>query len=122
MGKISELYTLLEDLKRSGEAVVSAAEEIGKMLCEVDESAGSKTLENGSTGDEAAKPNEAATSPKRTVTLEELRGALAKLNKKGFKEQVKKLLQDYGAERLSALDPEKYAEVIAEAEGIEDAG
>ena len=121
MGKVSELYALLEDLKRNGEAVVSAADELGKMLCAEDEAPGSETAGPASTEDETTGPNEPAAQPGRTITLQELRGVLAKLNKRGFKADVKKLLQDYGAERLSSLDPSKYAAVMAEAEGIGNA-
>ena len=121
MGKVSELYALLEDLKRNGEAVVSAAEELGKMLCAENEAPGSETAGPASTEGETTGPNEPAAQPERTITLQELRGVLAKLNKRGFKADVKKLLQDYGAERLSSLDSSKYAAVMAEAEVIGDA-
>lgn len=46
---------------------------------------------------------------KPAVTLEEVRMALAEKSRDGFTAQVKALLTDYGANRLSDVDPSDYA-------------
>lgn len=50
-----------------------------------------------------------------TVTLEDVRAELARLNKAGKKETTKALLTKYGADKLSEIDPGQYAALYAEA-------
>lgn len=50
------------------------------------------------------------------VTLEELRGVLAEKSATGHTAEVRKLLQDYGADKLSAVKPEDYAALKSKAE------
>jgi hypothetical protein len=57
--------------------------------------------------------------PKPAVTLEQVRGVLADKSRGGHREAVQALLQQYGAERLSAVNPKHYADLLADAEGIE---
>ena len=56
--------------------------------------------------------------PEITVTLEEVRAVLAEKTRDGRREEVKALLQKYGAEKLSAVDPSNYAALKAEAEAM----
>ena len=56
--------------------------------------------------------------PEVTVTLEEVRAVLAEKSRDGRREEVKALLQKYGAEKLSAVDPSNYAALKAEAEAM----
>ncbi len=45
-------------------------------------------------------------------TLEEVRAAMAEKNREGHREEVKAILVKYGANKLTALDPEHYVEVL----------
>ncbi len=51
-----------------------------------------------------------------TVTLEEVRAVLAEKSSVGHTDEVRKLLQDFGAVKLSAVDPKDYADLKAKAE------
>lgn len=53
-----------------------------------------------------------------TVSIEELRAAIAKVSKKHGAAAAKKILQDHGAESLSALDPKFYAVALEEAKAV----
>lgn len=57
-------------------------------------------------------------SPTPIFTKEEVRKVLASKASDGFKNEVKTLLQAYGAESLSTLDEKHYGAVIEEAGGI----
>lgn len=50
------------------------------------------------------------------VTLEEVRAVLADKSAAGQTAKVRQLLQDFGAEKLSAVKPEEYAALKARAE------
>ena len=54
----------------------------------------------------------------KEYTLEDVRAVLAEKSRNGHTEAVKELIAKYGADRLSAIDPSKYAALMAEAEGI----
>lgn len=56
--------------------------------------------------------------PVKTFTLEEVRRVLAELSRDGFTEQVRQLLQKYGAKKLSEVDSTKYENLIREAGDI----
>lgn len=50
------------------------------------------------------------------IPLEKVRGVLADKSRSGHTAEVRALLQKYGADRLSDLDPKNYAAVLKEAE------
>lgn len=52
------------------------------------------------------------------VTLEELRMVLARKAGEGFKEEIRKLILDAGAHRLSEVPKEKYGELKEKAEAM----
>ena len=54
--------------------------------------------------------------PKKEVTLIDVRTALAKLSKEGYTNDVKALLNKYGADKLSAVNPNDYESILKDAE------
>ena len=52
------------------------------------------------------------TPVKPNITFEQVRAMLADKNSSGKKDEVRALLQQFGAERLSALDPDKYPDLL----------
>lgn len=65
-----------------------------------------ETVEKEPSKDEAPKPKQ--------PTLEEVREAMAEKNREGHREEVKAIIVNYGANKLTALDPKCYAEVLKE--------
>ena len=53
-----------------------------------------------------------------SVTLEEVRAALAEKSRLGFTEKVRALLVKHGAYKLSEIDPGKYEALLQDAEVI----
>ena len=84
-----------------------------------------QTMANAIAGDDAAPEPQtptAAASTAKAVTLEQVRAVLAEKSHDGFTEQVRGLLQKYGAQKLSAIDPGRYADLMRDAEELTDAG
>ncbi len=57
-----------------------------------------------------------ADPPPKAITLEEVRAVLAERSHDGYTDQVRGLLQKYGAEKLSGVDPKHYAALMKDAE------
>lgn len=55
------------------------------------------------------------------VTLEQVRGVLAGLSGRGLTEQVRNLILNTGANKLSEVDPAKYPALLSEARRLSDA-
>lgn len=55
------------------------------------------------------------------VSLEQVRTVLARLSQAGHTAQVRELIQDAGANKLSEVDPSKYGRLLGQVEAIADA-
>lgn len=68
----------------------------------------------------ADSPQEAdKTKPEKkapAITLEKVRGVLAEKSRDGFTTEVREIIQSFGAERLSEIDPANYEAVLKKAE------
>ena len=86
-----------------------------------------QALANAIAGDDVADkaPDadvETAAKPPVTVTLEQVRAVLAEKSHDGLTEQVRGLLQKYGAQKLSAIASDRYADLLRDAKELNDAG
>ena len=54
----------------------------------------------------------------KQVSLEEVRAVLAEKSHAGLTAEVRGLLEKYGAEKLSLVDPANYAALLKDAEGL----
>ena len=55
------------------------------------------------------------------LSFEDVRGVLSDIARSGNREGVKSLLEKYGASKLSAIDPNDYAALLKDAEGLKNA-
>ena len=62
----------------------------------------------------AEEKPEAKTAPE--IPLEKVRGVLADKSRSGHTAEVRAIIEKYGADRLSDIDPKDYAAVLKEAE------
>ena len=106
MSKIQLLLDVVEDLRSLAESVQAVANAMLQSDAEVETPAPAS----------APKPE-----PRKVVTLEQVRAVLAEKSHDGFTADVRALLQKYGSEKLSAVDPEKYADLLADAEVLGNA-
>ena len=91
MSKIQLLLDVVEDLRSLAESVQAVANAMLQSEAEVETPAPAP----------APKPE-----PRKVVTLEQVRAVLAEKSHDGFTADVRALLQKYGAEKLSSVDPE----------------
>ena len=69
----------------------------------------------------AAEPAEETPVTEPVLTLEEVRAVLAEKSRKGHTAEIRSLLQKYGADKLSKIDPANYKALLADAEVLDDA-
>ena len=101
MSKMSEMSATIEELRKSAAAISDAANWLAEQF----------------SGDEPAP--EAPAEP--VLTLEAVRAVLADKSRAGYTAQIRSLLQKYGADKLSGVDPAKYKALLADVEGLTDA-
>lgn len=60
-------------------------------------------------------------TPDLALSLEDVRAVLSDLSSQGLTKQVRQLILDAGADRLSEVDPANYEWLLARAKGLADA-
>ena len=66
------------------------------------------------------EPKSQPVKRKQTVPLEKIRGILAEKSRNGYTAEVRAIIQSFGAERLSEIDPTDYEAVLKKAEVLGD--
>ena len=103
MSRLSELATVIEDLRKAAEAISSAADTLTEMF--------------GGTDSESPSPSSAVPA-KPAISLEQVRAVLAEKSHDGFTAEVRALLQKHGADKLSLIDPSEYESLMKDAEAL----
>ena len=102
MSKMGELAATIEELRSAAAAINDAANWLAEAFG-------------------AKEPAEETPAAEPALTLEEVRAVLADKSRAGHTAEIRSLLQKYGADRLSKVDPARYGELLADAEGLTDA-
>ncbi len=102
MSKMSEMSLCIEELRTASAAIISVADWLAEQFGE-------------------SEAEEAPILPKPELTLEQVRAALAANSRAGHAAEIRALLQKYGAEKLSQIDPENYEALMRDAEVLDDA-
>lgn len=108
MSRIKLLLDVIEDIRSLADSLQAVATALSQSDSE-DAAAPAPAPETSSTPAPAAPPPKA-------ITLEEVRAVLAEKSHDGYTDQVRGLLQKYGAEKLSGVDPKHYAALLKDAE------
>lgn len=106
MSKMSELAAELSELKRCGEILIGISETLTKMFS------------SDYKEEKQESANEQKANQKKVLTITDVRKVLAEKSRKGQTAKVKELLIKYGADKLSEIDPSKYADLLSDAEVI----
>ncbi|MFR1708861.1 hypothetical protein [uncultured Clostridium sp.] len=104
MSKMSKLAAELTELKNCGEILIGISETLTQMFS------------SDATQDKQEQIKESKDKQEKALTLTDVRKVLAEKSRNGHTAQVKELLIKYGADKLSEIDPSKYAELLAEVE------
>ena len=102
MSKMSEMSATIEELRKCAAAISDAASWLAKQFC----------------GNE---PEPETVLAESVLTLEAVRAVLADKSRAGFTAQIRSLLQKYGADKLSGVDPANYKALLADAEELNNA-
>ncbi len=95
-----ELASLATELKKCGAALVKIAASL-----------------------EVSAPEVSKNEPEApALTLEEVRKVAADKSRQGFTDEVRGLIQKYGADKLSSMEPEKYEAFLKDLEVMGHAG
>lgn len=106
MSRIKLLLDVIEDIRSLADSLQAVATALGQ-----------SDPEDAAAAAPAAPPPPApADPPSKTITLEEVRAVLAERSHDGYTAEVRGLLQKYGAEKLSGVDPKHYAALLKDAE------
>jgi len=105
MSKMSELSMVVSELKRCGDALIGLSESLAGLFSGCD-----NTQSNVDPTAESSVPQN------RPITLEMVRSVLAEKSRAGYTANVRSLLEKHGAAKLSEINPEEYAALLAEAE------
>ena len=101
MSKMSELDLCVGELRSAAQSLNAVADSLTALF-------------SGSQPESSVQPESKPTS--KPLTLEEVRAVLAEKSRNGHTAKIRELLEKYGAAKLSEIDPQKYAALLAEAE------
>lgn len=104
MSRMKLLLDVIEDIRSLADSLQAVATALGQ-----------SDSEDAAVAAPAAPPAPADPLPK-AITLEKVRAVLAEKSHDGYTDQVRGLLQKYGAEKLSGVDPKHYAALLKDAE------
>ena len=102
MSKMGDMAATIEELRSAAAAINSVADWLNEAFS-------------------AAELAEETPVTEPVLTLEEVRAVLAEKSRKGHTAEIRSLLQKYGADKLSKIDPANYKALLADAEVLDDA-
>ena len=102
MSKMSDMAMTIEELRSAAAAINEAANWLAEQF---------------SSNDPIPEP----TLAEPVLTLEAVRAVLANKSRAGYTTQIRSLLQKYGADKLSGVDPANYKALLADAEELNNA-
>lgn len=74
-----------------------------------------ETVQKNQSKTEEKDSSATSTEDTKVVTIEQVRAVMAEKSQAGFTSKVKELLEKYGANKLSAVNPDDYAALMEEA-------
>ena len=105
MSKMAEMAQTIEELRTAAASINAAADWLYQQF-------------SGDGNEAQATEAPKKEKPKSEIKLEDVRAVLAEKSRAGHTAEVRTLLQKYGAEKLSAVDPANYEALMKDAEVI----
>ncbi|WP_123053062.1 hypothetical protein [Clostridium sp. JN-1] len=104
---------IIQDIIVNLKGITGSLETLTKVLNEPVNSQEVEGKENA-VKESNVKENKEDSQAQKQPTLEEVRAAMAEKNREGHREEVKAIIVKYGANKLTALEPKCYADVLKE--------
>lgn len=108
MSRMNEFSYMVTELRHCGETLIAVSEKMTALFT------GNPVVEEMPNAEPQEKEKN-ADAP--SIFLEEVRALCAEKSEEGF--DVRALIKKYGAEKLSEVDPAKYAALIADLQGTQ---
>ena len=102
MSKMGDMAATIEELRNAAAAINDAANWLAEAFSSAD-------------------ATEKAPAAEPALKLEDVRAVLAEKSRKGHNAEIRSLLQKYGADKLSKIDPTNYKALLADAEVLDNA-
>lgn len=106
MSKVSDLLKAVTELRNAAQTLQNIADSLTGLF------SGSGGVEN------VTKQMINSKKKEKPVTLEAVRAVLADKSRSGLTDQVRALIEKYGASKLSEVNPENYEALMADAEAL----
>lgn len=106
MSKMKLLLDVIQDMRNLADSLQAVAEAM---------------LQNEPQETPPAKTEAPAAKPAKKVSMEQVRAVLAQLSHDGLTARVRAMLESYGAQKLSAVGSEHYAELLNKANELKAA-
>ena len=103
MSKMADLDLAIKEIHMVAQHLITVADSITKIFSQPAE-----TNETTTPTQENPKP----------LTLEQVRNVLADKSRDGHTEAIRNLLEKYGGSKLSEIPPDRYAELLKDAEDL----
>lgn len=103
MGQMKKMKAVIDDLHSCSEQLSDIAAELEAMFSTAPE--------------EVTVP---AKTPKPELKLEDVRAVLADISRAGHTAEVRALIEKYGADRLSKVDPKNYEALLRDVEVLHE--
>ena len=100
---ITELQAAVQSLMNIGDALITLSNQTAETNVH-------DISERNNANPEPPKPTH--------LTLEQVRGVLADKSRDGFTAEIRTLLEKYGGSKLSEISPDRYEELLKDAEGL----
>lgn len=105
MSKMSELDLCVSELRSAAQSLNTVADSLVALFS------------SGNNPESMVEPQTTTTTTKpKPITLEQVRAVLADKSRDGHTTEIRALLEKHGAAKLSEINPDKYADLLAEAE------
>ena len=120
MGKQKEMLIIIDDVTNAMQAMSKAAVEMSKNATIIAEALQDlKGLVTSTPASELkSTPKKENEEGSKTYTLEEVRAVLAEKSTQGYSKQIKEMLTEYGADKLSTLKPEFYGDIMKKGKAL----
>ena len=106
MSKIKLLLDVVSDIR----SLADSLESVANAMCD-------NNPLSAEVGTDNSEPNTISeTNNEKLPTLEDVRGVLAEKSAAGHGAEIRELLKKYGQTKLSAIDPQYYPALLADAE------
>ena len=103
---MNELNQLIKELKQTAEEILKIADALDEKIA--------------ASADEPKKPakSKKKEEPAKIIDLSDVKALLMEKARSGLNEEVHALIQSYGVEKLSAIDPANYEDLMKKAEEL----